>query len=70
MVGVQMKPRGKVIHSLNGKELRTIDVGNIACFTAEGATDININAQIQYEHLLFPHFIVGWTLHPMYVCYT
>ncbi|MCR5679852.1 MAG: hypothetical protein K6G08_06560 [Prevotella sp.] len=60
MVGVMMENRGKVIHTLEGKEMQKIKVSGIDVFTITNEiSDMNHDAFIMYENLLFPCLLVG-----------
>ena len=59
MVGVQMEQRGKVVHTLQGKEMIKVKQGSLDVFSTNGIPDLNKDATLLYENLQFPCFIVG-----------
>lgn len=59
MVGVQMEPRGKVVHTLEGKSMEILEFGGIEVYSTNGVHGLNRDASLIYKNILFPKCIVG-----------
>lgn len=59
VVGVMMEQRGKVVHTLEGKELVKQELNGLEVFTTKELLGLNHDAFVLYENILFPTLLVG-----------
>ena len=59
VVGVMMEQRGKVVHTLEGKDLVKQELNGLEVFTTKELLGLNHDAFVLYENILFPTLLVG-----------
>lgn len=59
MVGVQMESRGKVVHTLEGKEMQKAYYGDVEVYSTKGVMELRKETALIFANMLFPCFIVG-----------